>query len=115
MSALTPQEQAVREVQDQLHAAQRAVDNAQHVLNRILNEPVIPEPTSRYISFSKKFSDSTTRYEYVAIRTNGSWYVSGATGPQGVSWKTLAKFIAKDNRLTLDGIVSNLVSNELPF
>lgn len=60
-------------------------------------EPMIDSHPSMpcVVRFSLNYGDSHRRSPFVfsAVRTNGYWYVSGATGPNGVSWSKLWDWI----------------------
>lgn len=52
------------------------------------------------VRFNKRYSGNSKVYRYAAIRvTPGTWYLTGSTSPQALSWDALARFIEEDNTL----------------
>ncbi len=62
----------------------------------------LPEPRTSVISFDKQYASYSQTYKFAAVRVGTDWYVTGAQSPQRLTWRQLAEFIAKDNRLPVE-------------
>lgn len=94
--------------------AERALAAARNLLEEA-SKPQLREPSLDLIRFSKRFRGSSTVYAYAALRTGGLWYLTGAHSPQGITWRKLAQFIAKDNILDVSYIEQSEDTDDLPF
>lgn len=45
------------------------------------------------LEFRKRYPGSDTAYTYLALRADDLWYVTGRTGPNGVSWAELTEWM----------------------
>jgi hypothetical protein len=74
-----------------LMAEQARIDRELRRLDRFPWED--PFVDGDVISFNKVFPNSTTTYNYAAIRTNGHWYTTGPRNPKHYLWDELVEFL----------------------
>lgn len=84
----------------------RKIAELQAEIEAMPERPAEPKVNGAVIRFKMDFGrPGSGVYTYVAIRSNGRWFVSGRNAPQGVKWSELWEWIedrhgpAKDTKV----------------